>query len=110
MQKYLVNFAFLIIVAIAIYAIRVTYIQRFADNQMKRVQVKLEKQHEVVEQRLAKDKADQEQKRLDAPVQVLVKAKTVRACMEDLGTDTINNEVVECTKDHYVTVRRGDIE
>ena len=110
MQKYLINFAFLIVVAVAIYAIRVTYIQRFTDNQMKRVQVMQEKQHEFVEQRLAKEKADQEQKRLDTPVQVFVRAKTVRACMADLGTDTINNEVVECTKDHYVTVRRGDIE
>lgn len=32
------------------------------------------------------------------------------ACMSELGTDTLNNEVVEYSKDHYIMVKRRDVE
>jgi Na+-translocating ferredoxin:NAD+ oxidoreductase RnfG subunit len=110
MKKHLINIAFFACVAVAIYAIRIHLIQDFADKQIKRSEQKQQEFKELSKQRLEQDRETAEQKRLDEPVKVLVRAKDVRACMSDLATDTLNNEVVECTKDHYITVKRRDVE
>ncbi|WP_442586493.1 hypothetical protein [Methylophilus sp.] len=109
MQKYLINIAFFALVAVAIYAIRINLVQDFADKQIHRAEQRQQEFKELSKQRLEQDRATAEQKRLDEPVKVLVRAKDVRACMSDLGTDTLNNEVIECTKDHYITAKRRDV-
>lgn len=110
MQKFIVRIAILAIAAIAIYAVRVSTIERVADNQIKRAKERQEELKELSKQRLEQDRAIAEQKRLDEPVKVLVRAKDVRSCMSDLGTETLNNEVIDCTKDHYTTAKRRDVE
>lgn len=109
MQKFIVKIVILAIAAIAIYAVRVFTIERVGDNQIKRAKEIQEEFKELSKQRLEQDRAKAEERRLDEPVEVLVKAKDVRACMADLGTDTLSNEVIECTKDHYVMAKRRDV-
>lgn len=110
MQKYLVNIVFGALVIVGVYAIRVALVEQFADKQIKRAEQKQLEFKELSKQHLEQDRATQEQKRLDEPVKVLVRAKDVRTCMSDLGTDTLNNEVIECTKDHYIKAKRRDVE
>ncbi len=110
MKKYLINIAFFAFVAVAIYAIRIHLVQDFIDKQHNRVEQKQQEFKELSKQRLEQDRASAEERRLDEPVKVLVRAKDVRTCISDLGTDTLNNEVVECTKDHYITAKRRDVE
>ncbi len=43
-------------------------------------------------------------------VKVLIKARDAKTCMKMLNTKVIDNEVVECNKDHYVEVRRDEVE
>ena len=43
-------------------------------------------------------------------VKVLVRARDTRTCMKMLKINMINNEVVECNKDHYVEVRNDELE
>ncbi|MGQ2966805.1 hypothetical protein [Methylophilus sp.] len=105
MRKYLINIVFFAGVALAIYAIRMFLVQDYTDKQLKRVEHMQENIRQQAQQRLEEQKTAQEQKRLDAPVKVLVRAKDVRTCMKDLETDTLNNAVVECTKDHYKETR-----
>lgn len=110
MQKYLLRIAVLAIAAVAIYFARIYTVERVADKQVKRVEQIQARQQATIEQRLKEQQEAQEQRRLDEPVKVLVRAKDVRACMSDLGTDTLNNDVIECTKDHYVTMKRREVE
>lgn len=111
MQKYLINLTFFTCVALAIYALRQATLVGFTEKQIKRAEQRQEKQKELSEQRLQLKKAVKEQRRLvEEPVKVLVRAKDVRVCLKEPNTDTISNEVVECTKDHYITVKRRDAE
>lgn len=110
MQKYLINIAFFACVGLAIYAIRIHLVQGFTDKQLKRVEQVQGNIREQAQQRSEDQKVIQEQKRLDEPVKVLVRAKDVRTCMADLASDTLNNVVVECTKDHYKLSKRRDVE
>lgn len=41
---------------------------------------------------------------------VYVRAKSAKKCMEKLKIDILNNEVIECNKDHYVEVRNDELE
>lgn len=110
MQKYLGKILFIVITATTLYVVRISVVERVADKQVKRVE-QIQARHQTsMEQRLEEQKEAQEQRRLDEPVQVLVRAKDVRTCLKDLNTDTLNNEVVECTKDHYITAKRRDAE
>lgn len=43
-------------------------------------------------------------------VKVLVKARDTKTCMKILNTNVIDNEVIECNKDHYVELRRDEVE
>lgn len=43
-------------------------------------------------------------------VKIFVSAKDAKKCMQLLNTNVINNEVVECNKDHYVMVKRDKVE
>lgn len=56
----------------------------------------------------------QEKARIDAfnaqKVKVYIRAKDTKNCMRLLKINTINNEVVECNKDHYVEVRNDELE
>lgn len=110
MHKYILKIAVLAVAALAIYFVRISTVERVADKQVKRVEQIQARQQVTMEQRLKEQQEAQEQRRLDEPVKVLVRAKDVRACMSDLGTDTLNNEIVECTKDHYVTMKRREVE
>ncbi|MBF4991882.1 hypothetical protein [Methylophilus sp. QUAN] len=110
MQKYLGKILFIVITATILYVVRVSFVERVADKQVKTVEQMQARHQATMEQRLEEQKEAQEQRRLDEPAQVLVRAKDVRACMADLGTDTLNNEVIECTKDHYITAKRRDVE
>lgn len=110
MQKYILRVTILAIAAVAIYVVRVSTIERVADNQVKRVKQIQARQQADTERRLEERKAADEARHLGEPVKVLVRAKDVRACLKELNTDTISNEVVECTKDHYITAKRRDVE
>lgn len=110
MQKYILRIAVLAVAALAIYFVRISTVERVADRQVKRVEQIQARQQATIAHRLKEQQEAQEQQRLDEPVKVLVRAKDVRACMADLGTDTLNNAVIECTKDHYITAKRRDVE
>lgn len=43
-------------------------------------------------------------------IKVFVKAKDAKKCMQMLDTKVIDNEVVECNKDHYVQIRRDELD
>lgn len=110
MQKYILKITVLAVAALAIYFVRISTVERVADRQVKRVEQIQARQQATMEQRLKEQQGAQEQRRLNEPVKVLVNAKYVRTCLKELNTDTINNEVVECTKDHYVTMKRREVE
>lgn len=42
-------------------------------------------------------------------IKVFVPGRDSRTCMEVLGVNEINNRIVECTKDHYVEMRRDEV-
>jgi hypothetical protein len=110
MQKYILKIAVLAIAAVAMYFTRIYTVERVSEKQVNRVEQIQSRQQTTMEQRLKEHQDAQEQRRLDEPVKVLVRAKDVRACMADLGTNTLNNEVVECTKDHYIIAKRREVE
>ncbi len=41
---------------------------------------------------------------------IYVRAKSAKKCMQLLKIDVLNNEVIECNKDHYVEVRNDELE
>lgn len=43
-------------------------------------------------------------------IKVLIKAKDVRTCMKKMNTNTIDNTVIECNKDHYTEMKREEAE
>jgi hypothetical protein len=110
MQKYILKIAVLAIAAVAIYFARIYTVERVAEKQANRIEQVQARQQAVIEQRLKEQQEAQEQRHLDEPVKVFVRAKDVRTCLKELNTNTISNEVVECTKDHYITAKRRDVE
>lgn len=102
-MKEILAIALTAIALYAVYKIRVETAQKFANKQIERVEIKSERIREQ-----AKEQA--EIKHLAEKVKVFVKAKDAKICMKELHTDTIDNSVVECNKDHFVEMTRSEAE
>jgi predicted O-methyltransferase YrrM len=86
----------------AIYNFRVEKVHSFAEKQIHRAEVKeseaRKRNYEILEKAKAEEK-----------VKVFVKAKDARTCMKELNKDVIDNSVIECNKDHYIELTRGEV-
>lgn len=102
-MKIMYGVLFSAILVAAIYTIRVNMTQDFTLKQMNIAVETSEKRHN--EARLIEEKRYKNEK-----INVLVRAKDIKTCLLDLKTKVINSEVVECNKDHYVELSRGDVE
>lgn len=102
------------IVLFGIYKFRIETANDFSQKQISKAQIRASEasKQAIVLASNAKAAIEEEERRryLNEKVKVLIKAKDAKTCMKELHTEVIDNLVIECNKDHYLELTRGEAE
>lgn len=102
------------IVIFGVYKYRVQTANDFSQRQISNASNRAAVASEQAKLRASELKAalqEEERRRyLNEKVKVFIKAKDAKTCMKELHTEVIDNLVVECNKDHYIELTRGEAE